>query len=373
MKETKILTIIAGGLGDCIFYSYIFSAIKRKYPQSHLTCVVWSHGYPNPYKNNPFIDKLIEVKDHRRLTWNKQLIANVTDKHFEVVYAINHLKELYYFLDTCSFDKFYAHYSYDEAYRKAVPPRLLKMIDDHKKEGFEYPFFDLPQFSKRYELYYSEEDVEKAREIMNSVDAAQKTFLIQLFSDDVERTVPMGTQFDLMENLRAAGYNVLGVGRVPSLKEGNDKYEKFSELYLHQSKHLFLDTDDKEQLGLYGLLALLKEVDYFITPLTSTIALADCAMTPSIVVMSYRPSIQNVILQFCHYAPNIVQVYDDLSQVSYEKIIRAKQRFSLNPRWLFRYSNNSFPAESVQNRMMLDDFREKHKLKANPRPGEDNY
>jgi ADP-heptose:LPS heptosyltransferase len=347
--------VIAGGLGDCIYYSYIFQAIKNKYKQSRITCIVWSHGYPSPFHHNPAIDELIEIKDFRsREKFDK--IMHIVDTHFDYVYAINHIRELYNLINLFEYDTLFAHYSFNESYRKVVPPDILARIDEQKAEGYSYPNFDLNPEDTRPQVYYTNEHKIKVRNILDSLPGNKKTIVISLASADTERTIPFEIQAQIVHSL-SNHYNVIGVARFSNIHRDMEQF-KACEILRNTPIKLILDTDGEENLGINGLVALLQEVDYFITPLSMGIAVGDCSMIPTLTIMAYRHSIQDLIVQFCNYSPNLLMLVDDLHEVSFGKILKGIVFLSKFSKWSLRMHNKANIDDST--RMILD-YREKFK------------
>ena len=61
----KILLVQLYANGDCLYATTIARQIKNDFPNSHLTWAIAS-SCQNIIKNNPFVDKILEVNDVRK-------------------------------------------------------------------------------------------------------------------------------------------------------------------------------------------------------------------------------------------------------------------------------------------------------------------
>ncbi|MDD5530265.1 MAG: glycosyltransferase family 9 protein [bacterium] len=56
----KIIVSVWPGLGDVVFATPVFEALRDKMPDAKVTALVWSKGGKELLKNNPFIDDIVE-------------------------------------------------------------------------------------------------------------------------------------------------------------------------------------------------------------------------------------------------------------------------------------------------------------------------
>ncbi len=56
----KIVVSVWPGLGDVIFITPVFKTLRKKFPNAHITALVWSSGGIELLRHNPYIDEFIE-------------------------------------------------------------------------------------------------------------------------------------------------------------------------------------------------------------------------------------------------------------------------------------------------------------------------
>ena len=56
----KIVISLWAGLGDVIFATPVFKVLRKKFPDSHISALVWSHGAKELLRHNPYIDEFVE-------------------------------------------------------------------------------------------------------------------------------------------------------------------------------------------------------------------------------------------------------------------------------------------------------------------------
>ena len=56
----KIVISLWAGLGDVIFATPVFKVLRKKFPDSHISALVWSHGAKELLKHNPYIDEFVD-------------------------------------------------------------------------------------------------------------------------------------------------------------------------------------------------------------------------------------------------------------------------------------------------------------------------
>jgi ADP-heptose:LPS heptosyltransferase len=62
----QILIVRAGGIGDAVLVTPIFSALKKQFPQTHLAYMTKSSSTES-IKELPFIDEIIELENNRNI------------------------------------------------------------------------------------------------------------------------------------------------------------------------------------------------------------------------------------------------------------------------------------------------------------------
>ena len=90
----KILLIRFGLIGDVLFTTPVFRAIRNKYPDSHISIVVEPHSYEiisgNPDIDEIFVFDLKENKNFKNLRKQIRFIKSLREKKFDMVIDLYH-------------------------------------------------------------------------------------------------------------------------------------------------------------------------------------------------------------------------------------------------------------------------------------------
>ncbi|MDD5060417.1 MAG: glycosyltransferase family 9 protein, partial [Candidatus Omnitrophica bacterium] len=80
----KILFITLSNIGDCILTLPVLDALRQKYPEGKITCVVPARP-AEIFKNNPAVDKVV-IFDKKTSLWNKiTLFSSLSKEKFDLV------------------------------------------------------------------------------------------------------------------------------------------------------------------------------------------------------------------------------------------------------------------------------------------------
>ncbi len=141
----KILFITLSNIGDCILSLPVLDALRNKYPESKISCLVTERP-KEIFRNNPAVDKVIIFDKHARLIDKIKLFSSLSKEKFDIVIDLR--------------NSFFG--AFLPAKKRSSPLRFIPANFKHMKDkhlfwsGFSgYPFRD----KKQQSLVIAPEDV----------------------------------------------------------------------------------------------------------------------------------------------------------------------------------------------------------------------
>jgi len=91
--KTKIAMIRIGGIGDSLELASMASAVKRKYPDSHITLFVRDAKCHEIIKDNPVVDRVVLAG---QVEWGTYVDAHILPKDYDIIYDSRYITKVIY-------------------------------------------------------------------------------------------------------------------------------------------------------------------------------------------------------------------------------------------------------------------------------------
>jgi lipopolysaccharide heptosyltransferase II len=171
MKEHRILIVNVNWVGDVLFSTPAIRAIRKRYPQAYIACMVVPRCR-EALEKNPHLDELLiydEKKEYKGLSGKLRLIASLKSRRFDTVFLFHRSLTRTLMVALSGIKE---RVGIDNPKRgfllsKKVEPQRA---DIHKVEQFLniVKAKDIPPAGRNMELFISKEDEVFAREYLNS-------------------------------------------------------------------------------------------------------------------------------------------------------------------------------------------------------------
>jgi len=177
----KILVVNVNWLGDVIFSSPVFKALKEAYPEAHISCMAVPR-VKDVLESIPFIDEVI-IYDEKGRHWNPlakwKLIMELRRKHFDIAFLL-HRSWTRAFLIYCA--GIPIRVGYDEKNRGRFLTHKANYSDDLVHRGDYYlniiESYGVHVNDRQYQLSVSEDAVKDVDSILRSKNIDDSKYLI---------------------------------------------------------------------------------------------------------------------------------------------------------------------------------------------------
>jgi len=171
MKENRILIVNVNWVGDVLFSTPAIRAIRKRYPQAYIACMVVPRCR-EVLELNPYLDELLiydEQKEYKGLGGKLRLIAALKSRRFDMVFLFHRSLTRTLMVALSGIKERVGIYNPKRGFllTKKVEPQKSGV---HKVEQFLniVKAKDIPPAGRNMELFISKEDEAFAREYLNS-------------------------------------------------------------------------------------------------------------------------------------------------------------------------------------------------------------
>ncbi|MCF7888434.1 MAG: glycosyltransferase family 9 protein, partial [Candidatus Omnitrophica bacterium] len=206
-KQLKIIIVEPNWLGDVIFTTPAFKALKEAYPKSFLAVVVAPRAAPI-LENNPYIDKIFkldEKKEEKNIVSKIKFIQKIKSYHFNkaIFFHRSTTKTLLIFLA-----KVKERIGYDYKKRSLL---LTKRIPTIKKDSVHKQDYYLNILKKsgllitdkNCQIYLRNDEKEDIKKIVGQINSLKNNYLIGLnpFSNWAPKNWPLLNYQELIKKI----------------------------------------------------------------------------------------------------------------------------------------------------------------------------
>ncbi len=312
----KIAIFLVGRIGDMILSTPMYSAIKKKYPDSEITVIAGKNNF-NILNNNPYLDKVwIFDKNPLKLI---PLLLKAISARFD------------YWLDPKD------HFSSESAIM-AYLCRAKNTVGFNRPKRHNFDF-EIPTYEDNYRLHYSQRcynalipigiNVPKlipspelyepenydAQEVSQYLSKDKKNILVNLSASSDTRIYPADKWIEVLQAIDANKYNVV-LSFVEEHKYIADSIKsKISSVKFNSS------------VSIWNLISIIKRVDYVISPDTAAVHIAAAFNIP--IIALYNDKKENYIRFKPSSDISIVIVPEDskyISSIIPSQIIQAIEK-----------------------------------------------
>jgi len=257
----KILFITLSNIGDCILTLPVLDALREKYPQAKITCLV-SERPKELFTENPAIDKVVIFDKHIKLIEQVKLFIYLAKENFDLVVDLRN-----------SFFGVFLPAKKRSSPLRVIPKKIKHMKDRHL---FWAGFSGFPASGKKHQsLNIARQDTGYIESILNEkkITDCAKLIVVALGSRSRIKCWDKQNFSQLCRRLREENYNVVLVG---------DKADQPACSYVYNSCAGVIDLCAKTTLG--QLAALLKKAKLLVTNDSAVMHLASYLNVPVVAI-----------------------------------------------------------------------------------------
>ncbi|MCF7870238.1 MAG: lipopolysaccharide heptosyltransferase II [Candidatus Omnitrophica bacterium] len=206
-KRLKIIIVEPNWLGDVIFTTPVFQALKKSYPESFLGVAVAPRAAPI-LENNPYIDKIFkldEKKEEKSIFSKIKFIQKVKSYHFNkaIFFHRSATKTLLIFLA-----KVKERIGYDYKKRSILLTKRIPAIekDSIHKQDYYLNILEksgFPIADKNCRIYLKDNEKENIKKIIPQINFLKNNYLIGLnpFSNWAPKNWPLSNYQELIKEI----------------------------------------------------------------------------------------------------------------------------------------------------------------------------
>lgn len=275
----KILFITLSNIGDCILTLPVLDALREKYPQAKITCLV-SVRPKEIFTENPAIDKVVIFDKHIKLIDQIKLFIFLSREKFDLVVDLRN-----------SFFGAFLPAKKRSSPLRVIPKKIKHMKDRHL---FWAGFSDYPASSKKHQsLNITPQDADYIENILNEKKLTDCAKLIVVAPGSRSQIKCWDKQnfSQLCRRLLQENYDLVLAG---------DKADQSVCVYINNSCARVIDLSAKTTLG--QLAALLKKAKLLVTNDSAVMHLASYLNVPVVAIFGptneakYAPWSENSVV-----------------------------------------------------------------------------